>query len=171
MADEQIAQEYLASVGSRLATDGCGPRWEDWSGAPVLVGRRADFRLRWMGTRLHLFTIAAAVPEITVATIDTFTAQVQRYAKANKGGLPAGMQTGVAVFPLLVSGRIDPAAMAWAVDRQRVQFACLARPVVADVTRRQVGFHRGRPAIGRLYASHLTDKGESYFDCPGWTLI
>ncbi len=123
-----------------------------------------------MGTRLHLFTIAAAVPEITVATIETFTAQALHYAKANKGGLPVGMQTGVAVFPLLVGGRVDPAATAWAVDRQRVQFACAARPVVADAAQRRVGFFRGRPVIGRLYASHLIDKGERYFDCPGWTL-
>ncbi|WP_411085313.1 hypothetical protein [Streptomyces sp. 061-3] len=46
MSQESI-RNYLASVESRLAADGCGPRWEDWAGAPVLVGRRADFRMRW----------------------------------------------------------------------------------------------------------------------------
>ncbi|CAJ61114.1 MULTISPECIES: hypothetical protein [Frankia] len=171
MVDEQVAREYLASVEARLAADACGPRWEDWAGTPVLVGRRADFRLQWAATRLHLFTIAAAVPEITVATIDTFTAQALDYAKANKGGLPVGLQTGVAVFPLLVSDRVDPAAAAWAADRQRVRFACMARPVVADAAQRRVGFYRGRPAIGRLYASYLITRGERYFGSPGWTLV
>ncbi|MGC5361121.1 levansucrase [Streptomyces sp. DT24] len=163
MSDESI-HAYLASVEGRLAADGCAPHWEHWAGAPVLVGRRADFRLKWAATNLHLFTVAATVPEITVPVVDTFTTQVLTYAKKNKGGLPVGMQTGVASFPVLVSDRVDPAAMAWAEEKQRNQFACFARPVVIDTTHRYVGFYRGKPALGRAYASHLIEKGTRYFD-------
>jgi len=159
----ESARTYLASVESRLVADGCVTRWEDWFGVPVLVGRRADFRMRWMATNLHLFTVAAAVPEITPQSVDTFTTQVLTYAKKNKGGLPVGLQTGVAAFPLLVSERVDPAAVAWAEQQQRNRFACFARPVVVDSAQRYVGFYRGKPAIGRVYASHLIDKGNRYF--------
>lgn len=163
---EASPRNYLAAVESRLTADGCAPQWQDWSGTRVLVGRRADFKVRWMATNLHLFTIAAAVPEITVTTIDAFTTHALSFAKKNKGGLPVGMQTGVSVFPVLVSERVDPAAMAWAEDKQRNQFACFARPVVVDTARHYVGFFRGKPALGRVYASHLINKGTAYFSHP-----
>ncbi|AXG76481.1 levansucrase [Streptomyces paludis] len=155
---------YLAGLESRLAADGCAPRQDNWGGAPVLVGRRADFRLRWMATRLHLFTIAAAVPHIDFQTIATFTNQSLQYARKNKGGLPVGLQTGVAVLPVLVSERVDPAALAWAREKQRNEFACIARPVVVDSARGEIAFFRGHPMIGGIYSSHLVKKGDAYLE-------
>ncbi|MFD5078382.1 levansucrase [Streptomyces sp. NPDC058371] len=157
------AQAYLASLEGRLTADGCATRWEDWSGVPVLVGRRADFRMRWMATKLHLFTVAAAVPEITVATVSAFTDQVTKYAKDHKGGLPVGLQNGIGAFPVLVSDRVDPAAVHWAEEQQRLKFACMTRPVVVDSGRQYVGMYRGKPALGRVYASHFVEKGTAYF--------
>ncbi|MBB1244916.1 levansucrase [Streptomyces durbertensis] len=169
--EARIAQTYLAGVAERLAGDGCSVGWDNWAGAPVLVGRRADFRLRWAATRLHLFTIAAEVPEITVPVIDSFTRQAMRYAKDHKGGLPVGLQTGVAVFPVLVSDRVDPAAMWWAMERQRMEFACMARPAVVDTARRAVGYYRGKPVVGRFYAHHQITKGDRYLTAPDWPLV
>jgi hypothetical protein len=168
MTASRAAEDYLAAVGGRLAADGCDPRWEDWTGARVLVGRRADFRLSWFATRLHLFTVAAAVPEVTVPVIDAFTRNALRYAKENKGGLPRGLQTGSAVFPVLVSERVDEAAVAWAEEKQRALYACFGRPVVADVARRRVSFYRKRHFLGWVYASHLVGKGDGYFRPQGW---
>jgi hypothetical protein len=162
--EQPAAQAYLASVESRLAADGCVTRWEDWAGVPVLVGRRADFRLRWMATKLHLFTVAAVVPEITVSAISGFTEQVMKYAKDTKGGLPVGLQNGVGAFPVLVSDRVDPAAVRWAEEQQRIKFACMTRPVVVDSARQYVGMYRGKPALGRVYASHFIEKGTRYFN-------
>lgn len=139
---------YLATLEGRLTADGCATRWEDWAGVPVLVGRRSDFRLRWMATKLHLFTVAAAVPEITVPVVEGFTEQVTKYAKNTKGGLPVGLQNGVGAFPVLVSDRVDPAAVRWAEERQRVRFACMTRPVVVDSSRAYVGMYRGKPPSG-----------------------
>lgn len=166
MADD-ASRVYLAFVEARLAADGCAPRWHDWGGAPVLIGRRADFRVRWMATRLHLFTVAAAVPEITPAVIETFTRHALQYAKDTKGGLPLGFQTGVAVFPVLCSALVHPHAMAWAQEKQRTQFACCARPVVVDLTHRHIGVYRGTPALGWIYAPHLRRKTDLYFSPPG----
>ena len=61
MATETITA-YIDGVAARLAADGCETRGEDWGGTPVLVGYRSDFRLRWIATTLHLFTIVAPVP-------------------------------------------------------------------------------------------------------------
>ncbi|HEY9439180.1 MAG TPA: levansucrase [Streptomyces sp.] len=163
MSEESI-RAFVSSVERQLADDGCAPRWEYWAGTPVLIGRRADFRLRWMATKLHLFTVVAAVPQITPALIATHTTNVLMYARNNKGGLPVGLQTGIAAFPVLVSDRVDPAAMAWAEERQRNEFACMARPVVVDATQQYVGYYRGKPVLGRGYASHLIEKGHRYFD-------
>ncbi|MDI9883207.1 levansucrase [Streptomyces sp. HNM0645] len=163
MTEATAVQTYLQFVEHRLTADGCAPRWEQWHGAPVLVGRRADFRLQWAATKLHLFTAVAAAPEITVPAVEAFTWRVLDYARANKGGLPVGLQTGVAAFPVLVSERVDPAAMAWAQEQQRNRFACFARPVVVDMSQGHVGFYRGTPALGRVYASHMVDKGTRYF--------
>ncbi|MEU8589814.1 levansucrase [Streptomyces sp. NPDC048664] len=154
---------YLAALEGRLTADGCTTRWEDWGGTTVLVGRRSDFRMKWMATTLHLFTVAAAVPAVTVGTIADFTDTVMRYAKDNKGGLPGGLQTGVAAFPVLVGESVEPGAVHFAESRQRVRFACMARPVVVDSTHQYVGTYRGKPALGRVYASHLIEKGTRYF--------
>ncbi|MFE2290361.1 levansucrase [Streptomyces sp. NPDC059452] len=162
MSEESI-RTYLATLERQLAADGCGPRWEQWGGAPVLVGRRADFRMRWAATRLHLFTVATVVPEVTVQTVEGFMRQTLRYARDTKGGLPVGFQTGVGAFPVLVSERVDPAAMAWAEEKQRNQFGCFARPVVVDATHGYAGFYQGKPMVGLVYASHMIEKGNLYF--------
>lgn len=154
---------YLATLEGRLTADGCTTRWEDWAGTAVLVGRRSDFRMRWMATNLHLFTVAAAVPEITVQAIEQFTDRVLKYAKDTKGGLPVGLQTGVGAFPVLVSGSVEPAAVQWAQAQQRNKFACMARPVVVDSSQQYVGMYLGRPTLGRIYASHFIAKGTRYF--------
>ncbi|MER5381443.1 levansucrase [Streptomyces sp. NPDC006465] len=161
--DQSAPGTYLAFVERQLTEDGCATRWEDWAGVPVLVGRRAEFRMRWMATKLHLFTVAAAVPEITVPALSGFTDQVMRYAKDTKGGLPVGMQNGIGAFPLLVSDRVDPAAVQWAEAQQRVKFACMTRPVVVDSSRQYVGMYRGKPVLGRVYASYFNEKGSRYF--------
>ncbi|WP_200308767.1 levansucrase [Streptomyces adelaidensis] len=160
---QSASQDYLASVAARLAADECRTWWEDWAGVPVLVGRRADFKWRWMGTRLHLFTVAAAVQEITIPTIEAFTDQVMAYAKKTKGGLPAGFQNGLASFPVLISDRVDPAAVRWAEAQQRQKWASLSRPVVVDSTQQYVGTYHGTPVIGLAYSSYFEQKARQYF--------
>ncbi|MFD1661945.1 levansucrase [Streptomyces caeni] len=161
--EQSASMGYLAALEGRLTADGCTTRWEDWAGTAVLVGRRSDFRMRWMATNLHLFTVAAAVPQITVQAIESFTGSVLKYARDTKGGLPVGLQTGVGAFPVLVSEFVEPAAVHWAEAQQRNRFACMARPVVVDSRQRYVGMYRGKPAIGRVYASHFVEKSTRYF--------
>ena len=157
---------YIGAVVERLNADGCQPHPENWNGATVMVGRRSDFKLAWMATRMHLFTMVVAVPEITVPAIMQFTEHATGFAKNSKGGLPRGLQTGIALFPAMVSDRVDPAAVAWAEEKQRLSFACFTRPVVVDVTYGVVGCFRRNATVGAIYNRYLRAKGDLYF--PRW---
>jgi hypothetical protein len=66
-----LALAYIKGVESRLAADGCNPRWQNWGSTPVLVGRRADFRLSGIATRLPLFTLIGAVDEVSSHPVRT----------------------------------------------------------------------------------------------------
>jgi hypothetical protein len=157
-------EQYLDSLEARLADDGCQPRWEEWPGGRVLIGRRADFRIQWMATRLHLFTVAAAFPEVSVTSVEDFTRSAQRYSVDHKGGLPVGLQTGIAIFPCLVSEHVHPDALAWAEAKQVLQRAVIARPVVVDVARGIIGAFRRTEWKGAIYGAHLRRKISLYFN-------
>jgi hypothetical protein len=153
---------YLDAAAARLTADGCTVQTEEWGGTRVIVGYRSDFRLRWMATKLHLVTAVAPAPVVRAGDIEGFTNAVMDYALARKGQF-RGLQSGVAVFPALVSADVDPSAVAWAAQRQRVRYACMARPVVVDVARGVVGCFRGTTCIYGAYAGHLRAKLASYF--------
>lgn len=158
-------QAYIDATGRRLQADGCEVTTEDWGGVPVLVGYRADFKLRWMATKLHLFTIAAPASMITCDAVEAFTTSALDYALDRKGQL-RGMQSGVAVFPALVGTQIEPQALTWAQQKQRVRFAALARPVVVDASTGAAACFRGTAALGFVYSAHLRRKLDVYFPAP-----
>jgi hypothetical protein len=153
---------YLDALAARLAADGCEVSTEDWGGMPVLVGYRSEFRLRWFATKLHLFVVAAAVPEVTPDAIEGFTTTGMDYALARKGSM-RGLQSGVAVLPALVGPSIDPAAVQWAKRKQRNRFACMARPVVVDPTTATPSYYKGRTMVGAIYQGYLLRKLRTYF--------
>ena len=155
-------QAYLTATAERLRADGCEVRTEDWGGVAVLIGYRADFKVRWMATKLHLFTIAAPATLVTADALQTFTATATDYVLARKGQL-RGLQNGVAVFPALVGTQIEPAASEWAQEGQRVKFAAVARPVTVDVGTGTASAYRGNPMLGFVYAAHLRGKLNAYF--------
>lgn len=157
--------EYIQGLFARLQADGCDPRWED-AGTPYLVGRRADFKLQWMATKLHLFTVAMVTPAIDVTAVEQATDLAMRVAADRKKGLPRGLQTGVAAFAVLISDQVEPAALEYAAHKQKVAFACFGRPTVVDTANRMVGAYRGTPMVGLLYAGYLRKKSEQYFPAP-----
>ncbi|TDC33131.1 levansucrase [Micromonospora sp. 15K316] len=158
----ESVRAYIETTGHRLQADGCEVTTEDWGGLPVLVGYRADFKMRWMATKLHLFTVAAPTTLITESAIEEFTDSAFDYVLARKGQL-RGMQTGVAVFPALVGTQIEPRALAWARQKQHVRFAAAARPVVVDARTGNAVAFRGTPLLGLVYSAHLRRKLAAYF--------
>ncbi|MEV4386480.1 levansucrase [Micromonospora sp. NPDC049580] len=159
-------QAYLTATGERLRVDGCEVRTEDWGGVPVLIGYRGDFRMRWMATKLHLFTVAAPTTLVTADALQRFTATAMDYVLARKGQL-RGFQNGVAVFPALVGTQVEPAASAWAQGGQQMKFAAVARPVAVDAGSGTASAYRGNPALGFIYAAHLRSKLNAYFPVAG----
>jgi hypothetical protein len=117
-----------------------------------------------MATRVHLFTIAAAFPEVSVTDVEDFTRSAQRYSMDHKGGLPVGVQNGLAIFPCLVSEHVHPDALAWAEAKQVLLRAVMARPVVVDVARGIIGAFRSTEWKGAIYGPHLRRKISLYFD-------
>jgi hypothetical protein len=159
-------QDYANALFERLRADGDEPQWEVANGAPYLLGHRSDFKVQWMATRMHLFTVAAIVPEVTVAGLEQFTDFALDLAVKRKTGLPRGLQTGIAVFPALISDRVEPAALQRASRWQQARFAAMGRPTVVDTANRLVGAYRGTPVLGLIYAGYLRRKNELYFPLP-----
>ena len=155
-------QDYIRELIDRLAADGGDPKW-DTTGAPFLIGHRSDVRAL---SKMHLFTVAAVVPEISLAGLEQFTEFALDTALRRKKGLPRGLQSGVAVFPALIRDRVEPAAAARAAVWQRTRFACIGRPTVVDTAARKVSAYRGSPFAGLVYASYLRKKNTQYFPDP-----
>jgi len=156
---------YLAALGDRLTADGCETDSAEWAGTRVLVGRRSDKKLSWFGTRVHLFTIAAAVPNVDVAILSDFTGWAMSYAKQHKGrGLPVSYGNVITVFPVLVGGAVHPAAKEWArADMRLMELAVASRPVVVDTSTAEVALYRGKPLHGRMFVKHTLEKADLYF--------
>lgn len=153
---------YLDGLAGRLAADGCAVSTERWGAHDVLIGHRSDFRMAWLATNLHLFTVAAPAGAISRADIEDFTDVAWQHMLARKGQL-RGLQTGVAVLPTLVGTQVAPDAAAWAGAEQRLRFATFARPVVVDTTARTIAAFTGRVTLGGIYNSHLIAKLHTYF--------
>jgi hypothetical protein len=127
-------------------------------GRTALVGRRSDFRWRWVATRLHTFVFVFAEPELDEATAEDLTSAAQDYAIKRKGGLPRGFQTGIAAVPVFISE--SAASTAWFEQKPKPRYAALRFPVLADLTSGTLTYFRGRMTIGAVYASHLRGVAE-----------
>ncbi|HEX6498978.1 MAG TPA: levansucrase [Micromonosporaceae bacterium] len=159
---EDVVRTYVDATAARLTADGCTVQTEDWFGWPVLIGYRSDFRLRWMATKLHLFTVVAATNVVSVDAIAGFTDTAVDYALARKGQL-RGVQSGVAVLSCLVGRYAHAPAVAWARERQRTRFACMVRPVVVEAATGAVSCFRDTSLFGWVYSGYLRRKLDAYF--------
>jgi hypothetical protein len=149
-------ETVLSDLEQRLRADGCDVNTASLRGGPALVGRRSDFKVSWF------LTNATPLPHVTLAAIQDYTQAAVQHAKEAKGGLPRGFQTGVAVFPVLVGEQVDPDAAAWAAEKQRLEFACMTRPVVVDAGTGQAHAFRGKARLGGVYNRHLVGKLATY---------
>jgi len=101
---------YLDTVGGGLVGDGCQVHEEQWYGSRTIIGYRSDFKLAWMATKLHLFTIVGSVPFVATHVLSDFCAMATEYAVQRRGGM-RGFQSGVAVLACLVTPAAEPAAL------------------------------------------------------------
>lgn len=122
----------------------------------ALVARTSQFRWSWAATRLHTF-IFASIFESTPATpaaLDAFMRQARKYAIANKGGLPRGLQTGTASVIVAVIDKPIPELTKWARRPHGRRFAALTYPVLVTTSLRTVE-QPSRMMLGGIYTRYL----------------
>src|ERR1700677_2208559 len=125
--------EYLEETRARLRRDGNEVAEVQFSGGPVVVGYQSKFRLRWLATKLHLFTIVACAPAVTAELLQRITAESFSYANNMKGTF-RGLQSGFAVVPAVVSEHVLPDARQLVERRPAHHWAALTLPVVVDLS-------------------------------------
>ncbi len=151
-----MSTKALGDVQSALARHGFAISDATFGGRTVVVGRTSEFRWRWMASRLHTFVVAAdfGTETLDLTMLDHFLDTASRYATANKGGLPSGLQTGTATVALtLTDGTFDVASQ-WAARAHGRRYGAMAYPVAADTTTGEV-VHPGPVVIGALFNSYL----------------
>ncbi|MFF7601641.1 hypothetical protein [Streptomyces mirabilis] len=88
--------------------------------------------MRWFGTKVELFVLVAAVPEVDGASMAEFTGWAMDYVKSLRNGLP-GARNATMILPALAGGSVQPSARNWAVTRRRrVPFPFRPRHLVAS---------------------------------------
>jgi hypothetical protein len=150
--------EYVSAVEGRLATAGVQIGHVPIGGLDTLIGYRSQFKLQWMATKLHLFTVVGT----TDATVNGdglrgFSMQALDFAEREKGGLK-GLQVGVAAIPILVSEHVTRDAVRVARNDIIKRFSAFAWPVVVDLTARKAYSHEGRVLVGGFYASWMRSQ-------------
>jgi len=125
--------EYLEETRARLRRDGNEVVEVEFSGGPVLVGTQSKFRMRWLATKLHLFTVVASAPNATAEVLTKLTDDSLSYANGMKGTFK-GFQSGFGVIPALVSEHVHPDARQLAESPPAKHWAAFALPVVIDLS-------------------------------------
>ncbi|MGH9280629.1 MAG: levansucrase [Acidimicrobiales bacterium] len=159
------AAQYVQHTRQRLLADGNEVSDVVLRGGAVLIGYQSQFKMRWMATKLHLFTGVAAVPQATAQAVAALSAEAIGYAKATKGQL-RGLQTGVAAIPALVADEVTPDGRAAAEARPAKEFAAIVLPAVVDLRAGQVYSYTGTIVIGAVYAGFLRERVRTIFPAP-----
>ena len=153
--DDQTTETVLERLAAVTQQAGMQPRQVVLGGGATLVARTAEFRWRWFATRLHTFVVASVFPDsATRHDLDTFLDKAVSYAIQQKGGLPRGLHTGVAVIAVAVTADGAQAAHEWASEPHGSRFAAFSCPVLVKASSGQI-IYGTRKVLGRVYNSYV----------------
>ena len=159
------AEEYLQGAARRLQDDGSEVSRVTLPGGTALVGYQSKFRILWLATRVHLFTVLYPTDVATDTQLAAFSREAVSYAKATKGTL-RGLQSGVAVIPALVAESVTEQASAAATARPKKEFAALLLPAIVDLGNGQTLSYQGPIVWGTMYASWLRARLSAALPAP-----
>ena len=148
----------LPSIRARLQADGTYLGEEPVLGRPTVVGYDKQFRWSWMATQLNTFVVATDLGQdpADVPTLQRHAYESFALAKRHYRGWPRGLQSGLAVVQVLLSRRLDPAAVAYCRRLEAgKKWAGFVVPVVADPTTGEVHRFERKPMWGRIYFSYF----------------
>jgi hypothetical protein len=151
------ADDYVRMVAERLRGDGASVSWEDLSSGSALVGSKSQFRWRWAASKVNLFTVISAVPNVTASSLETYANEVLDFGVKKKGKF-RGLQNGVGAIPALVSSDVEPEAIGTAKNTLIRHFGAFAWPVVVDLEAGRVYRHEGSVRIGGVYATWMRQQ-------------
>lgn len=150
---------WVNQLVKRLSSHGYRPLSAVFGdGEEVAVARRADLRLKWVLTKLHTFVV---VHEVDVATADyvrSVSQQSTGYAIRNKGGLPRGLQTGVAVLPVIVCRIAEQGAIEVAEAPPPKRFAAMTLPMLVELSQQRFVTYHGSRFWGAHYQDFLGEQ-------------
>ncbi|MFH8468406.1 hypothetical protein [Streptomyces sp. NPDC017991] len=156
----------LEALRERLAADGCAVTATDRDDHRVLIGSRSDRKVRWFGTRVELFVLAAAVPTVDSTALAEFTGWALTHVKGLRGGLP-GARDATRVLPALVSGSVQRSAARWAAEDARILGTSLiARPLTVETSApgaARVTMYAGGVVWGGMFTRHVLEKAALYY--------
>ena len=144
-------------ISQRLKADGGKIIEQDLPPEFKLVGYRSEFRLRWVASKLHLFTVVAEVPVATSVDLDRHTDAALKYAVDQKGRF-RGLQNGVAAIPVLLAPVVEPNAVEFAQKRLIRKWGAFAWPALVDLISEKIYSHVGSVAIGGIYAGWMRQQ-------------
>ncbi|GAA5024299.1 hypothetical protein [Kitasatospora paranensis] len=158
---------YLEGLGERLRADGCVVTTTTWRDRRVVIGSRSDRKVQWFGTKVELFVLATAVPEVDRASLHEFTGWAMDYSKhLRSGGLP-GARNAAMILPALVGGRVEQSAREWAAaDARTLGTSLVGRPITVEAptpAAARITMYRGRVAWGGMFTGHVLEKASLYF--------
>jgi hypothetical protein len=128
------------------------------NGHPVRTFRRADFKIRWMFTRLHTFVLLGHLGTATGEAMMGFPAAAMQAASAAKGGLPNGLQSGTAAFPVLVANTATEEARGVASRRPDKDFGAMKLPILVDLSGPKAYSFTGAMMWGFMYQGFLKQQ-------------
>jgi hypothetical protein len=150
-------EEFLATTAVRLKADGNEVVVVDLPSGPATIGYQGKFRWRWLATKVNLFTVVSIRPEITAVELSVHISESIEYAKKTKGRL-RGLQTGVAVLPILASNVVTSDAIELAKSRPVKGFAAITMPAVVDLSAGQSYAYTGQLILGAIYTTWLRER-------------
>ena len=149
--------DFGVAIVKRLASDGYSVTQVQLPSGPTTIGYQGEFRWRWGATRLNLFTVVAVRPGATADGLSSLISESIEYAKQTKGRL-RGLQTGVAVIPILASNAVAPDAIELVRSRPVKGFAAIAMPAVLDLSIEEAFYYEGRLVFGAIYTKWLRER-------------
>jgi hypothetical protein len=150
-------EEFLTSTVSNLKADGYVVTEVELPSGPATIGYQSKFRWLWAATNLNLFTVVAIRPKATADVLSGLISECINYAKQSKGRL-RGLQTGVAVMPILASNAVAPDAIDLVKSRPVKGFAAIAMPAIVDLSTGMTHYYEGRLILGAVYTEWLRER-------------
>lgn len=121
------------------------------------------FEMKWLATKLKQFSFVSSAEYISAEIMQNYSAQCFDYALKEYQELPRGLQNGVVSFNVLVSNKIDEAAVQFSLLRPKKHFSAFEVPIIVDLSKEKIYYYQKTPIWGAIYYKHIREYIEANF--------